>query len=426
MAMGAASTPPFYKLTRRRLGIACFVAAVCATGLFVKYARDRLSALPELRTVKMQNRELRITIGTTGTIEPTEVVEVGALVSGTIVGFGNDPATSTKPIEVGVRVAQGTILARLDRQLYEVGLRKAQASERLSAAEVGRLETQLQQAKRELERAQRLRTTNSESVFDKVVTAHELAQAELAISQARREHTLSDVQEAEINLARTVVDSPIDGIVIDRRVSLGQNVTSGKSGLFLLAHDLDHMQIRASVSETDIGKIHQGQPVSFTVDAHRDHVFRGQVSKVLLNAHVQGNFVTYDVLIAVAGTTEMLLPYMTADVEFEIEKRQNAWLVPNESLRWWPGDELIADSTERIATAEGAKDVPAPQAGDVASIWVPAGDGRVRSIRVQVGIDDGVQTEVIGDGFREEMPVVVGVIRETTLARIIPSVKTLR
>jgi HlyD family secretion protein len=146
----------------------------------------------------------------------------------------------------------------------------------------------------------------------------------------------------------------------------------------------------------------------------------------LLNAHVQGNFVTYDVLIAVAGTTEMLLPYMTADVEFEIETRQNAWLVPSESLRWWPGDELIADSTERVAPADGAKDLPAPQTGDVASLWVPAGDGRVRSIRVQVGIDDGVQTEVIGDGFREEMPVVVGVIRETTLARIIPSVKTLR
>jgi HlyD family secretion protein len=426
MAMDATSTPPFYKLTRRRFGTACFVAAVCATGLFVNYARDRLAALPELRTVKMQHRNLRLAIGTIGTIEPAEVVEVGALVSGTIIGFAEDPTRSLKPIEVGTRVAKGTTLARLDPQLYQVELRKAQAAERLSAAEVGRLETQLQQAKRDLERAQRLRATNSESVFDEVVTAYETAQADLAISQARREQASSEVQQAEVNLARTTISSPIAGIVIDSRVNLGQNVNPSNSGLFLLAHDLDHMQIRASVSETDIGKVHQGQPVSFTVDSHGERVFSGQVDRILLNARVQSNFVTYDVLIAITGTTEMLLPHMTADVEFEIEQRQNAWLVPGESLRWWPSDEQIADSTERTAPAEGATDLPAPQEGDRAHVWVPTGDGRVRSIRVRVGIDDGVQTEVIGDGFRDEMPVVVGTIRETTLARIIPSVKTLR
>lgn len=426
MSTDATSNSRRYKSRRRRLVIACVVAAFLAIGLFAKYARQRLSALPELRTVKIQNRDLRITIGATGTIEPAEVVEVGALVSGTIIGFGEDPALSTKPVEVGARVAKGAVLARLDPQLYQVELRKAQAAERLSGAEVGRLETQLQQTERDLARAQRLRATNSESDFDKVVTAHEMAQAELAIAQARREQALSEVQQAEINLARTTIYAPIDGIVIDRRVNLGQNASPANSGLFLLAHDLDHMQIRASVSETDIGKIHQGQPVSFTVDAHREQVLSGEVSRILLNASMQGNFVTYDVLIAVSGTTQMLLPHMTADVEFEIEHRENAWLVPGESLHWWPSDAQIADSTRKIAPPEGTTDRPTPQKGDLAYLWVPAGDGRVRSMRVRVGIDDGIQTEVIGDGFRDEMPVVVGVVRETTLARIIPSVKTLR
>jgi len=426
MTADATSTLRRYKLTRRRLVVACFVVMACAIGLFAIYARNCLSALPELRTVMMQNRDLRITIGTTGTIEPAEVVEVGALVSGTVIGFGKDPATSTKPIEVGTHVTQGTILVRLDRQPYEVALRKAKASEQIGAAEVRGLETQLRQAKRELQRAQRLRATNSESVFDKVVTAHDLAQADLAIAQARREQALAEVQQAEINLARTIVYSPIDGIVIDSRVNLGQNVSTANSGLFLLAHDLDHMQIRASVSETDIGKVHRGQPVSFTVDAHREQILNGHVASILLNARVQSNFVTYDVLIDIAGTTEMLLPHMTADVEFEIQQRQKAWLVPGESLRWWPSDEQIADSTPRIAPPEGAADPPAPQKGDVAHLWIPTGDGHVRSMRVRVGINDGVHTEVIGDGLWDEMPVVVGSIRETTLARIIPSVKTFR
>lgn len=385
-----------------------------------------MSALPELRTVNMQTRDIRITVGATGTIEPAEVVEVGALVSGTIIGFREDPATSIKPIEVGTRVSQGTIMARIDPQPYEIALRKAKASEQISAAEVARLEIQLRHAGRELQRAQRLRETNSESAFDKIASAYDTAQADLAISRARREQALSEVQQAEINLARTIIYAPIDGVVIDSRVNLGQSVNMGKSGLFLLARDLDHMQLRASVSETDIGKIHPGQPVSFTVDADRKQVLRGHVANILLNARVQNNFVTYDVLIDIDDSTEALLPHMTADVEFEIEQRKNAWLVPGESLRWWPSDEQISDSAKEIASREVGTDLPAPQEGDMAYLWVPDGDRRVRSIRVRVGINDGVRTEVIGEGFRDKLPVVVGTVRETTLARLIPSVKTFR
>jgi HlyD family secretion protein len=146
----------------------------------------------------------------------------------------------------------------------------------------------------------------------------------------------------------------------------------------------------------------------------------------LLNARVQSNFVTYDVLIAVDGTTEMLLPHMTADVEFEVEHRPNAWLVPSESLRWWPSDALVASSAERAAPAKSSDELPAPEEGETAYLWLPTGDGRVRSVPVRVGIDDGVHTEVIGAGLRNKMPIVVGTIRETTLARIIPSVKTVR
>ena len=129
----------------------------------------------------------------------------------------------------------------------------------------------------------------------------EAAVAELAIGRARVEQAMAAAKQAEINLDRTTIRAPIDGVIIDRRANLGQNVAAGISGLFLLARNLDSMRIRTSVNETDIGKISVGQPVTFTVDSHRDRQLTGRVEKILLNAKLQGNFVTYDVFVVIDG-----------------------------------------------------------------------------------------------------------------------------
>jgi HlyD family secretion protein len=167
--------------------------------------------------------------------------------------------------------------------------------------------------------------------------------------------------------------------------------------------------------------------VTFTVDAHRDRIMTGRVEKVLLNARIQGNFVTYDVLVAVDGPTTMLLPHMTADVEFETVKREKAWLVPTDSLVWWPTAEQMEPTVSHAKRPAAIGEIQeGPRQGDDAIVWVPVGDGRVRPLQVHVGIDDGVLSEVIGKGFQEKLPVVVGTVKETTLARLVPSVKTLR
>ena len=259
------------------------------------------------------------------------------------------------------------------------------------------------------------------------MTAYETASADSAIGLARLEQSVAEARQAEINLERTTIRSPIDGVVIDRRANLGQNVAAGTSGLFLLARNLDGMRIRASVSEADVGKVAIGQPVTFTVDAYRDRTMTGRVEKILLNARVHGNFVTYDVLVSVDGPTTMLLPHMTADVEFETVKRERAWLVPTSSFGWWPSQEQIVPdfaTFKRPAASDQTRNGPGE--GDVAVVWVSAGDDRVRPLSVNVGIDDGVLSEVIGRGLRAELCVVVGTVKKTPLARIIPSVKTLR
>lgn len=424
---GKAPSEAHRRLRRRRfwLSFSVLLLVVAVTG--VQYMRARLAELPELRTVKLERRDLRITIRATGTIEPEEIIEVGAVVSGKIIEIGRDGADGDKSIDVGSRVKQGDVLVQLDHELLQVEVQKAHAAWRLAEAEVGRLETQLKQSTRELQRAERLRTTNSQSEFDKVESVHEAAVADMAIGRARLEQAIAAAKQAEINLARATIHAPIDGVVIDRRANLGQNVAAGASGLFLLARSLDTMRIRTSVNETDIGKISVGQPVAFTVDSHRDRTLTGRVEKILMNAKLQGNFVTYDVFVAIDGSTSMLMPHMTADVEFETDKREKAWLVPTSSLGWQPDREQIDESTE-ISELNAMRDDESelPKQGDEAIVWVPTHDGRVQPLAVRVGIDDGVSTEVIGENLQEELPVVVGVVKKTVLARIIPSVKTFR
>ncbi|WDQ17783.1 efflux RND transporter periplasmic adaptor subunit [Rhodopirellula sp. P2] len=402
------------------LAVGCLLFAAIGLRLF-----SQRNELPELRTVDVERRDLVITVGTTGTIEPDEVVQVGPDVAGKIVRFGIDSRDPNKPLGVGSRVAKGTVLFQLDTQQYEIGLEKAHAAYRLAAADLVRLEAQHQQSQRNLDRANRLRSTNSQSVYDEIVTANEMATAMLAVGQAKLEEAEAEVHHAQVSLENTNIRSPIDGIVIDRRANLGQYVSVGHPGLFLLAKDLDQMQIRASVSESDIGKVKQGQPVTFAVDAHRDQVMTGHVKEILLNARMHGNFVTYDVIVAIDPTDLNLLPHMTTDVEFEITKREQAWLVPTGALQWWPESEQMEQSiaTDLISPSD---DSNGPGQGDTAYVWVPAEDGKVRPISVLVGIDDGVQTEVIGTGLAPDSPVVVGEVKRTTLARIIPKVKTLR
>ena len=398
----------------------------CVLGAVVAWRLISVSdQLPELRTVNVQRRDLVITVGTTGTIEPEEVVQVGPDVAGKIVQFGTDASNPEKSIGVGSRVKKGTVLFELDPQQYEIALQKAKAAYRLAQADIARLQAQLEQARRTLERADRLRDTNAQSDYDEIVTANEMAAAQLAVGQAKLDQVAAEVNHAQISLSKTTVRSPIDGVVIDRRANLGQYVNIGHPGLFLLAKDLDQMRIRASVSESDIGKVRLGQPATFSVDAYRDHEMTGRVEEILLNARMHGNFVTYDVIVAIDPPDVELLPHMTADVEFEIIRRYQAWLVPTGALQWWPGAEQMEEAVATDSIVSSA-DPNGPTEGESAYVWVPSENGKVRPLPVRVGIDDGVQTEVVGEGFEEALPVVVGEVKRTTLARIIPTAKTLR
>jgi HlyD family secretion protein len=189
-------------------------------------------------------------------------------------------------------------------------------------------------------------------------------------------------------------------------VNIGQTVVASLNApsLFLIAKDLRRMQVWASVNEADIGRIHVDMPVRFTVEAYPGELFRGTVSQIRLNATMTQNIVTYTVVVTTDNSSGKLLPYLTANVQFEVDRRSGVLLVPNAALRWKPQASQV-DPAVGNAIALSADSTSAEGHG---CLWIPADGDFVRPLEVVVGTSDGTMTEITGGGVREGMQVVVG------------------
>jgi len=246
-----------------------------------------------------------------------------------------------------------------------------------------------------------------------------ILQAKASLAQAE-----AILRRAQRNLGYCTIKSPVKGVIIDRRVNIGQTVVASLNApsLFLIAKDLTRMQVWVAVNEADIGKIRPGLPVTFTVDAFPGETFRGEVGKVRLNASMTQNVVTYTVEIVTDNSSGRLLPYLTANVQFELDRRANVLIVPNAALRWRPSAEQVLpearEAFQRMAVRKGKPEAgqgPAskPGAGSGATatrtaLWIPEGN-YVKPIRVQQGLSDGIHTEVHGEGLTEGMRIVTGI-----------------
>jgi HlyD family secretion protein len=247
--------------------------------------------------------------------------------------------------------------------------------------------------------------------------------AAAAILQARGQLAQADasVQRTKRNLSYCVIKSPVKGVIIDRRVNIGQTVVASLNApsLFLIAKDLTRIQVWIAVNEADIGNIKPGQPVSFTVDAFPTRVFKGEVGKVRLNATMTQNVVTYTVEVVAENADGKLLPYLTANTKFLVDKHENVLTVPNAALRWTPLPAQIAPDARVAAGGHGGRGGGKPaEAGGAAggpalargTVWVQVG-AYVRPIRLRVGLSDGAVTEIISDTLAENTEVVMATAR---------------
>lgn len=395
-------------------------------------------------TAAVKRGDLVSTISATGTIEPVEVVDVGAQVAGLILSFGKDKNGNS--IDYGSIIEEGTVLARIDDSVYaaDCALARAQveqdkAGELSADAALQQVKAKLIQTEADWNRAQELSRSKllATADFDTFKANYEIAKAnvcaaEAAVAQAKAATVQARalLEKAQRNLDFCVIKSPVKGVIIDRRVNIGQTVVSSLNApsLFLIARDLTKMQIWVGVNEADVGRIVPGAPVTFTCDTFPGREFSGTVGKVRLNATMTQNVVMYTVEVNTENPDNILLPYLTANVRFVARSESNALLVPNAALRWMPSSlaQVVpdarswkpADSEANSPASESSKQNKATSPshpigeGRTGTVWLKEGEF-VRPVDVKAGTSDGENTAIISDRLHDGQEVVTGEIVET-------------
>ncbi len=354
---------------RNKIIILVFLALILGLGYYAWRANRVVPLAALYQTEKIERGDVTETVSANGTLNPVILVNVGTQVSGTVAHLYAD---------YNDHVKAGQILAELDPALFK--------------AQVGQSEANLANARAtfELDKANESRASElykagyiARQDMDTATQARKSAQAQidLAAAQLARDRT---------NLNYSIIRSPVSGVVIDRQVDVGQTVAASfqTPTLFRIAQDLRNMQIDSSYAEADIGHVRVGQAVHFTVDAFPGRFFEGKVSQVRLNATVQQNVVTYDVVVSVNNPEQILKPGMTAYVNVVTAQKRNVLLVPNSALRFKP---------------KGEKK---PKAG--LSLIYLIRNQKLEAVAVKTGITDNRMTEIVEGNIHEGDLLVTG------------------
>ncbi len=325
----------------------------------------------------------------TGTVNPELTVIVGSYISGVIQELSCDYNTQVK---------RGQICAKIDPRPYQSIVDQAKANLAVANAQLEKDKASLTYAKLALGRALILLPTRNVSVdaYDNANSAYEQAVAQITFDEATNRQRQAVLDAAQINLDYTNIVSPVEGTVVSRNVTMGQTVAASfqTPTLFLIASDLAKMQVDASVSESDIGGIRQGNKATFTVDAYPKRSFDGVVTQVRQSPQTVQNVVTYDIVISVDNADLALKPGLTAATAIVTDQRSDVLRVPNQALRYAPAGTAIRDS-------------------DRAHVWVLR-DGKPVSVQLVTGLDDDNYTEIVQGGLTRDDAVIVAEQRDST------------
>ena len=329
-------TAPRYQATRRRptrLPVAIAVIAALALGGWWWSRRDAGDAEQRYRTVRVERGDIRVAISATGTLSAITTVTVGSQVSGQV---------TEVLVDFNTPVKKGDVLARIDPATFNAQI--AQGSAQVASAQAQLRQAQATLRNAELDYRRKAGLGNDQLVaradVDLARAARDQAQAQVNAAQAQIRQQAASTQTSRLNLQRTVIRSPVDGVVLTRTVEPGQTVAASLQSpeLFKIAEDLSKMKIELAVDESDIGQVKAGQAVGFTADAFPDRQFRGTVEQVRLSATTTNNVVTYPVVVTVDNGDGTLLPGLTVNAEIEVSKRSNVLKVGNAALRYKPAD----------------------------------------------------------------------------------------
>ncbi len=334
----------------KRAIIVLLLLAVAGAGAGAWYLRRDRTEI-QVNTVPVTRGDIIDTVGATGTVQAVTTVQVGSQVSGNIEWLGAD---------FNSIVTKGQVVARLDPSLFDAQLRQVQANLSQARANLTRANSELDRTKVQLTDAQQKHARAIELASKSLIAQSDLDAAKIAVdsatagvasqeasvTQSRAAVTQAEasVNQSQVNRDHTVITAPIDGIVTQRSVDVGQTVAASMSAptLFVIAADLTEMQVNANIDEADVGRIRPGQHVTFRVDAYPTDNFQGAVTQIRLQPVVVQNVTTYGTVITVPNQELKLKPGMTANVKIEINKRTNALRISNAALRFRPTAEIFA------------------------------------------------------------------------------------
>ncbi len=395
-------------------------ALLCAGGAgYWYFSGDEVAAQTRFNTAAAEQGDFVSKVQATGTLEPQELVDVGAQVTGEIKEFGLD--VDGRPVDYGSEVKAGQLLARIDDTIVELDIKRAEAQVSQAQAQILSSEASVAQAKasisqatanknkadRDLARAKNLGVGDalSQMTYDQYVNAAEIASAnlesataQLQTAEAQQASALAQLQSAEAQLESelrnrdyTRISTPVDGTIVVRQVNVGQTVVSSMNAttLFLVARDLTKMQIWASVNEADIAKVKPGQAVQYTVDALPNESFTGTVNKIRPNATMSSNVVTYIVEVDIENPERKLLPYMSANVNFIVKEVKDTLLVPDAAFDFRPAPAQIDESARGMHRGPREEGAPRPSI-----VWRKVSDTTVAPVRVIKGDSDGTRSMV--------------------------------
>jgi HlyD family secretion protein len=400
----------FTSMKRKTLGLmTLIVAATISVGAYYSRHAD---ITPVLTTEAVTRGNIVSAISATGTLQAVTTVQVGSQVSGSVESLRAD---------FNQLVKKGEIIATLNQSDYANALAQARAALVSAEADADRLRVAQSAADVALVRARELAAKDLLPAADLQTadTASRSAAAQVLGADAKTKQARSAVQTAQVNLAKTVIESPIDGVVISRNVDVGQTVAASLSAptLFIIAADLSRLQVNANIDESDVGNVRTGQAVTFRVDAYPAETFRGTVSQVRLNPTTVQNVVTYAAIIDAPNPGIKLKPGMTATVNIEVTRRDNVLRIPSAALRFKPDADVLARFG---APGTAAAQSSAPKS---AKVWVLEG-GIISPVAVTIGASDTSQTELASAPFAEGALIVTRATSPSAAATKTPAATT--
>jgi HlyD family secretion protein len=400
-------------------------AGLAAVGYQPAVNAWRKQNMPKWRTAEVVEGDVIEVVNATGSIKPVLQVSVGSFVSGPVLELH---------CEFNQEVKKGELLAKIDPRIYQAQVDSAQASLDTRVAEVLRVKEQLKLAERDEARAKNLLKEDSDFIAAAEVDRVTFGRSVL---EKQRDSAIAAEKQAEYQLKRAQADldyckilSPVDGIVINRKIDPGQTLAAQfqTPELFIVAPDMrKKMHVHASVDEADIGLIKEAQqrklPVSFTVDAY-DTLFEGAIEEIRLSSTTTQNVVTYPVVVAATNPELKLLPGMTANISFEVDRAERVVKIPNSALRFFPNPRYVRKQDKALVEGKAAEDEEEKQIAEASlsasdraqaraarsrrHVWV-VDNYELRAVEVVIGLSDSKYSQLVSGDLKVGDKLVVGV-----------------